>query len=196
MTDARTIRRSTVLDAPPDLVWAAVCTPQAFRFVTRGLLDWRPVRHRREPWHEGDEAVGWLLIGGVLPFSRHRIRIAELDGHHRVLRSEESGGVVRSWRHEIVVEPVQGGRSRYTDVVRIDAGALTPLVVVFAKWLYLVRQRRWRVLAQLLASSESARHLGALAWLGRHETAFNGGDVPGLMADYADDVVPARRDDG
>lgn len=189
MTRERTIRRSTVLDAAPDLVWAAVCTPQAFRFVTRGLIGWRPVRHRDEPWHEGDEAVGWLLLGGVLPFSRHRIRIVELDGRRRVLRSDESGGVVRSWRHDIVVEALDGGRCRYTDVVHIDAGAFTPLVVMFGKWLYLVRQRRWRVLAQLLAGAESTRHRGALDQLRRHEAAFNTGDVSGLMADYTDDVV-------
>jgi hypothetical protein len=189
MTRGRTIRRSTELDAPADLVWAAVCTPQAFRFVTRGLLDWGPARHRTEPWQQGDEAVGWLLIGGVLPFSRHRIRIDELDGRLRTLRSDESGGVVRSWRHDIVVEAVDGDRSRYTDVVRIDAGVLTPIVAAFAQWLYLVRQRRWRVLAQLLAGTDAARHAAALGWLRRHEAAFNTGDVAGLMADYTDDVV-------
>jgi ligand-binding SRPBCC domain-containing protein len=158
MTSTRTIRRSTVLDAPADLVWAAVRTPQAFRYVTRGIVDWRPARRRTEPWQQGDEATGWLLLGGVLPFSMHRIRVACIDDHERVLRSDESGGVIRSWRHDIHVEPLDGGRSRYTDVVHIDAGPLTPVVAAFAWFLYRERQRRWRVLAPILGGTDQSRH--------------------------------------
>jgi hypothetical protein len=189
MTRERTIRRSSVLDAPADLVWAAVRTPQAFRAVTKGLLDWRPSRGRTAPWREGEEATGWLLLGGVLPFSRHRLRIAELDDRGRVLRSDESGGLIRSWRHDITVEPLGGGRSRYTDVIHLDAGAFTPLVAAFAWAFYRERQRRWRALAAVLSGTDSARHAVALGWLRRHEAAFNAGDVTGLTADYTDDVV-------
>lgn len=178
-----------MLDAPADLIWAAVRTPQAFRAVTRGLLDWVPLRGRSEPWREGEEATGWLLLGGVVPFSRHRIRVAELDDRRRVLRSDESGGVVRSWRHDITVQPLEGGRSRYTDVIRIDAGALTPLVAAFARVFYRERQRRWRRLAPVLAGTDVARHASTLAWLRRHEAAFNAGDVDELTADYTSDVV-------
>lgn len=160
MTRERTIRRSSVLEAPAELVWAAVRTPQAFRFVTRGLLDWRPLRDRAEPWQQGDEATGWLLLGGVVPFSRHRIRIAELDDRERLLRSDESGGPIRSWRHDIVVEPLEGGRSRYTDVIHIDAGGLTPFVAAFAWCFYRERQRRWRVLAPVLAGTDRSRKAG------------------------------------
>lgn len=189
MTRERTIRRSSILDAPAGLVWAAVRTPQAFRFVTRGLLDWRPLRGRTELWREGEEATGWLLLGGVLPFSRHRIRVAEIDDRERRLCSDEAGGLIRSWRHDITVEPLDGGRSRYTDVIRIDAGAFTPLVAAFAWVFYRERQRRWRTLAGVLAGTDGSRHAGALEWLRRHEAAFNDGDVAGLTADYTDDVV-------
>ncbi len=188
MTAAHTIRRSSVLDAPADLVWAAVRTPQAFRFVTRGILDWRPAR-RIEPWQQGDEATGWLLLFGVVPFSRHRIHLECIDDHERVLRSDESGGVIRSWRHDILVEPLDGGRSRYTDVVHIDAGPLTLVVAAFAWLLYRERQRRWRVLATILAGTDQSRHSVAWSWLRRHEAAFNAADVDSLSGDYTDDVV-------
>ncbi len=157
MSLERTIRRSCVLDAPADLVWAAVRTPQAFRFVTRGLLDWRPLRDRTEPWQQGEEATGWLLLGGMVPFSRHRIRVAEIDDRERRLSSDEAGGPIRSWRHDITVEPLEGGRCRYTDVIHIDAGALTPLVAAFAWVFYRERQRRWRTLAEVLAGTDRAR---------------------------------------
>ena len=165
MFTTRTVRRSTDLDAAPDLVWAAVRSPQAFQFVTRGLLDWRPLRGRVEPWREGEESTGWLLLGGVLPFSRHRIRIAEIDDVGRVLRSDESGGLITSWRHDIFVEPLDGGRTRYTDVIAIDAGLFTPAVAAFAWFFYGERQRRWRILSTALAgvdrvgkAIEPARH--------------------------------------
>ncbi len=157
MTTARTIRRATLLDAPADLVWAAVRTPQAFRFVTRGLVDWRPIRERTEPWCEGEEATGWLLLGGIVPFSRHRIRVERLDDHERLLRSEESGGAIRAWRHDIVVEPADDGRTRYTDVIEIDAGPLTAFVAAFAWVFYGVRQHRWRTLAAILAAADRSR---------------------------------------
>ncbi len=177
-------------------MWAAVRTPQAFRFVTRGLVDWRPVRHRTEPWQQGDEATGWLLLAGVVPFSMHRIRIASIDDHERLLRSDESGGVIRSWRHDILVEPHADGRSRYTDVVHIDAGPLTPLVAAFAWFLYRERQRRWRVLATILAGTDQSRHSVAWSWLRRHEAAFNNADVDSLSGDYTDDVVLEAHVDG
>lgn len=159
MSIPRTIRRSTDLDAAPDLVWAAARSPQGFQFVTRGLVDWRPLRGQVEPWREGEVATGWLLLGGVLPFSRHRIRIARIDDHDRALRSDESGGLIRSWRHDIFVEPLGSDRTRYTDVIAIDAGLFTPAVAAFAWVFYGERQRRWRRLARVLAGTDGARRL-------------------------------------
>jgi hypothetical protein len=163
MSTPRTIRRSTDLDAAPEVVWAAVRTPSAFRFVTRGLLDWRPLRGRVEPWREGEEAAGWLLLGGVLPFSKHRIRVAEIDDRHRVLRSDEAGGLIRSWRHDIHVEPLDGERTRYTDVIAIDAGPFTLAVSAVAWCFYGERQRRWRILAPVLDGFDRSRRSAVTA---------------------------------
>jgi hypothetical protein len=196
MTRPHTIRRSTVLAAPADLVWAAVRTPQAFRFVTAGLVDWRPIHGRTEPWKVGESGTGWLLLAGVVPFSRHRIRVVEIDDEKRLLRSDESGGVIRSWRHDIVVESLDVEQARYTDVVEIDAGLLTPLVAGFAWAFYRLRQRRWGVLAEVLAGADRSHHAVTTAWLRRHEAAFNSGDIATLTADYTDDVVLEAHVDG
>lgn len=146
----RTTQLSTTLDAPADVVWAAVTTPAAFRLVTRGLVDWRPARGRHDRWREGEEGDGWLLLAGVVPLSRHRLRVERLDHEARLLRSDEGGGLLRSWRHDIVVEPLDDGTCRYTDRIDIDAGRLTPVVWAFAEGFYRVRQRRWRELARVL----------------------------------------------
>ncbi|MFP5322056.1 MAG: zinc-binding dehydrogenase [Acidimicrobiia bacterium] len=127
-----TVSVSTELQADADVVFDAVTTVDAFTHVTRGLLTYLPARGRRGRMHEGDELEGWLLLGGVVPFSRHRLRIERIDPAERVLRSDEGGGAIRSWRHLIRVTPLAPGRCRYEDVIEIDAGPLTPAVRLFA----------------------------------------------------------------
>lgn len=181
-----TVTVSTYLDAPPDAVWPAVTTPAGFRFVTRGLVQWEGLDEHAGPWTTGTSVAGRLRVLGV-PFSRHRITVESIDHQRRSVQSDESGGPIRSWRHLITVEPVEGdpGRSRYTDVIEIRAGLLTPAVALFAHASYRLRQRRWRQLGPVLAALQPR----AGAWLARHESAFNTGDWTGVLDDYTDDAV-------
>ncbi|MFP5487969.1 MAG: hypothetical protein ACLGHQ_06650 [Acidimicrobiia bacterium] len=142
---------STTLDAPADRVWSAVQTPAAFRLVTRGLLRMPAIAHRRDRWREGETVAGWIFLFGVLPFSRHTLRCAQIDDATMTLRSEEHGGVVRRWHHDIVVAPLDGERCTYRDRIDVDAGPLTPVVAAWARVFYRIRQRRWRELAPTLA---------------------------------------------
>ena len=146
-----TVTVHTPLEADADVVFEAVTTVDAFRHVTAGLLTYLPARGRTGRLHEGLEMRGWLLLGGVVPFSKHRIAIVSIDPATRTMRSDEGGGVIRSWRHRITVTPIGPGRCRYEDEIEIDAGALTPAVCAFAAGFYRLRQRRWRRLAPLLA---------------------------------------------
>jgi hypothetical protein len=67
------------------------------------------------------------------------------------LSSRERGGLLTRWNHDIVVTPLDAGRCRYRDRIDIDAGMFTPLVVMYARWFYRMRQRRWRALAAQLS---------------------------------------------
>jgi hypothetical protein len=151
-----TVERFVELEATPDLVWQAVKTPAAFRTVTRGLLRMPAIANRDGEWHEGETVVGWVFLFGFVPFSRHHLHIAAIDNEHRVLRSQEHGGLVRLWNHEIEVEPISECRCRYTDRIEIDAGLLTPAVVAYARVFYRLRQRRWRVLALEIKQREAS----------------------------------------
>ncbi|NBQ42101.1 MAG: hypothetical protein EBU23_06030 [Mycobacteriaceae bacterium] len=141
---------STELDAPPEAVWRAVKTPDAFRRVTRGLLTMPAIRDRHDSWREGETVVGWVFLFGILPFSRHTLHVARIDETAMVLTSREKGGLLRRWNHDILVEKRGETRSTYRDRIDIDAGVFTPAVVLYANWFYRMRQRRWRRLATTL----------------------------------------------
>lgn len=145
------VDRSTLLAAPASAVWAAVKTPDAFRRVTRGLLAMPAIGGRTDEWREGETVVGWVFVFGVVPFSRYRLHVASIDESTRTLRSRESGGLVRTWNHDITVVAAGDRQCVYRDRIEIDAGIFTPVVGMFARWFYRMRQRRWRALAAELA---------------------------------------------
>lgn len=189
-----TVTVTTVLDAPPHAIWRAVTTPAGFRFVTRGLVDLAGIdEHEHAVWEPGITVAGRLRVLGV-PFSNHRITLESIDHERRRLQSDEGGGPIRSWRHLIEVQAIDGDetRCRYTDTIEIRAGVLTPAIAGFAHVFYRLRQRRWRRLAPVLAALTVDAH----AWLARHETAFNNGVWDEVLRDYTDDAVLEAHLDG
>jgi hypothetical protein len=66
------------------------------------------------------------------------------------LSSQEGGGLIRRWNHDIIVTPQGEASCSYRDVIDIDAGVFTPAIALYARWFYSMRQRRWRVLAHRL----------------------------------------------
>lgn len=149
----RTVVVACELDAPVDVVWSSVKTPHAFVHVASGMLRFPAAEHLDRPWSVGDDLEGWTLLFGAIPFSRHHLRIATMDEDARVIASDEHGGLIRRWRHQLTVSPVGHGRSRYEDRIEVDAGRATPLVALFAEVFYRYRQRRWKRLARLLAAA-------------------------------------------
>lgn len=145
--DMALVERTTVLEASADAVWAAVKTPSAFRTVTRGLLAMPVIRCRQDEWREGETVVGWVFLFGFLPFSRHHLHVASIDESTRTLSSREFGGVIKTWNHDIEIKPIDAKTCRYRDRIEIEAGIMTPVIVVYARWFYRMRQRRWRALA-------------------------------------------------
>lgn len=153
----RTVSVTTTLDAPADVVWTALGSPAAFVHVARGMLRFPAAERHGRRWSVGDEVRGWTWLFGVIPWSRHRLAVVEIDHAAHRFRSDESGGAVRAWRHLIEVDPLDGDRCVYRDEIEIEAGALTRPVAWFAHVFYRYRQRRWRAVAPLLAATTSPR---------------------------------------
>lgn len=90
---------------------------------------------------EGEAQVGQVFevrikLMGWLPIGNWRIEVLERDDGRRILRSFESGGAVKSWRHTITVTPREEGGSVHRDALEIDAGWLTGLYAGMARRMY------------------------------------------------------------
>ncbi|MBJ7451380.1 MAG: hypothetical protein JHC71_04755 [Blastococcus sp.] len=150
---SRTVRRTTVLTAPADVVWHAVRQPATLVHVAAPLLRMPELEGRTAPWTPGDSVTTRLRLLGVVPLHRHTVTIELVDDARHTLQTDERGGPLTVWRHRITVEPVDPGSCRYTDEVLVGAGRLTGaahlLVRVFYRW----RHLRWRRLAPVLAAT-------------------------------------------
>lgn len=153
----RSVTVTAELAAPADVVvFATVATPHAFVHIAKGMRRYPAAERLDRPWRVGDELNGWTFLFGVLPLSRHHVRIDSIDPARRTAQSDERGGPIRAWRHCLTVTPIDDQRCSYEDQIEIDAGVLTPVVSGFARVFYRYRQRRWRSLAPLLAATWAA----------------------------------------
>jgi hypothetical protein len=151
----KSITVHTALNAPAAAVWATVQRPETFVHVAGAMLRYPVAEQHPGPWRVGDRTDGWVFLFRLIPFSRHTIEVASIDDTDMTLLTEEGGGLVRTWRHYVKVDPLTDDTCRYEDRIDIDAGILTPVVAAFAEVFYRYRQRRWRRLAPLLAASAS-----------------------------------------
>ncbi len=95
----------------------------------------------RADMEEGRTYVTDIKVLGMFPVPGYRIEIERLDSDARIMQSREGNGQVRTWEHELTVEPQESG-SRWTDRVIIDAGMRTAIVARFARMMYVRRHKR------------------------------------------------------
>jgi ligand-binding SRPBCC domain-containing protein len=144
------LRVSTELAAPPERVWEALKELDTLRYITRGLLAFRPLGPIPDGLAAGDVVRVRLLFFHVIPAWVHEIRIVTVDEQARRIETNEHGGGVKTWNHRLTVEAEDGGRTLYTDRIEIEAGPMTRLVWAYAHLFYRYRQWRWRRLARTL----------------------------------------------
>lgn len=144
----KAIQISTYLDAAPDEVWDHVTRSSLLLYVAKGFISFRaddPLGFP-ERWREGAYKA-WMSLWGVLPIGWQIIRIEypPMKGATRLLRDNGFSPMIKIWDHMIEVSPEAHG-THYVDRITIEAGVLTPLVALFARYFYQHRQRRWRTL--------------------------------------------------
>jgi len=95
------------------------------------------------------------MLFGFIPLWKHQLYFAEIDSVERHLSTQEHGGLVSVWNHQILVHDISNNKSRYEDIVDIEAGLFTPLVWFFAQVLYRYRQKRWKRLLRKVDQTNS-----------------------------------------
>lgn len=156
-------RLTTILDAPPERVWAVVQTPALLERVAAPLVTFEPVDPETFPetWDEADYLV-WMRLFGLLPLGRQWVRVRTLEVRKTPgerfyrLRDDGSGTLASTWDHVITVRETPDGVTAYTDEIRVEAGVLTPLVWLFAQAFYRHRQHRWRRLVVTWTATDTA----------------------------------------
>ena len=141
-------RQSDVPLAMQPTAAAHVLSTRLLQHVASPLVSCSPVNGTAFPatWTEGIHWVRLMLIG-LPPVGRQAIVISEplLPGGFAI-RDTGHSALIRVWIHLITIQPHPDG-SLCRDQVEVFAGALTPLVWMFAQILFRHRQRRWLRLA-------------------------------------------------
>jgi len=145
-----TVELSTTLACTPDEAWTRVRTSVLLLHVAAPLIRFTPKGDARFPevWQPG-EYRAWMWLFGLIPIGWQAVVISEPEpqGDARFIRDNGFSPLIRRWDHWITIAPGEGGTTRYTDRVDVEAGPLTPLIAAFARVFYAHRQSRWRALA-------------------------------------------------
>jgi ligand-binding SRPBCC domain-containing protein len=109
---------SSLVAAAPQRVWERIITPDG---INHELRPWMRMTVPRGFAGIDPEAVelgkpigrSWVLLFGVIPFEYDDLTLVELEPGRRFLERSPMLSQ-RSWQHERIVEPAEGG-SRVTD---------------------------------------------------------------------------------
>lgn len=90
---------------------------------------------------EGQRLTVQVRLFGLFPAQTYHMHVVSLDDDLRILQSAEQGAGVKTWAHRIWVEDTGTGAILH-DRVELDAGWLTPLFALYARFFYNHRHRR------------------------------------------------------
>ncbi len=145
----KTVTIRTYLEADVAAVESHVLRPALLNYVVAGLMKFRPIAPSRLPekWTPGTYRVAMRAFH-FLPAGWQNVRIEfPGPGDNWFMRDNGHGSIAKVWDHLIFIER-EGNGTRYVDQIRIDAGALTWFVALYANLFYRHRQRRWRRLVR------------------------------------------------
>lgn len=126
-------------------LWDLVTDYGALAHVMRGLASFQGLPPGRT--ETGQVLEVQVSLFGKLPWQPYHMEVLDCDDRAMVLRSSERGVGVKSWHHTLRVEPVGDG-CRVRDVIEIEAGLMTPVFALWARYMYRARHKpRLRLLA-------------------------------------------------
>lgn len=119
-------------------LWALATDYAALSEVMEGLVSFEGLPAGRT--QTGQRLEVMVSLFGKLPAQPYRMEVLECDNQRMILRSSERGAVVKTWLHSLKVTKIETG-SRLHDRIEIDAGMLTPVFALWARYLYRARHK-------------------------------------------------------
>jgi hypothetical protein len=156
VSKSQTFTLETFLDCSYDSAWEALQHVWLLEHVTHPLLKFLPAQPSALPQRleQGDVLHLKLYLLGFVPFGEHTIRLEHVQAGEII--SSESGTYINVWNHVIKLEKTQQGLL-YRDTLELEAGWLTPIIVIVAKLFYRHRQARWQALAPKLGNAAKVK---------------------------------------
>jgi ligand-binding SRPBCC domain-containing protein len=144
MAKSKIVKIETTFSTPVDRVWSLLTKFDTLSFITRPMASFKPLG-KVSDWRKGSDYSFRLRIFGI-PMGVHEIRIVKMGRSEYTIVSHEHNRFVKTWNHTIKLEPLDDSTTGYTDIIEINAGKMTNLVVAFARIFYKHRQKRWKKL--------------------------------------------------
>ncbi|MGH1329284.1 MAG: hypothetical protein ACRBBK_00235 [Paracoccaceae bacterium] len=122
----------------PAALWAIVTDYQALAYVMKGLIAFEGLPQGRA--YSGQAFWVQVSLFGRFAPQPYFMEVLECDEARMLIRSREKGAGVKSWHHRLQVSATAHG-SRLSDRIEIEAGLLTPLFALWARYLYRARHK-------------------------------------------------------
>ena len=123
---------------PPAKLWAIAIDYGALAEVMKDIASFEGLPSGRA--ETGQQLSVMVSLFGKLPNQPYEMEVLECDDTRMILRSSERGAGVKRWNHTLTVTETEFG-SRLTDHIEIDAGILTYVFALWAKYLYGARHK-------------------------------------------------------
>lgn len=122
----------------PDRLWQLVVDLDALAEVMKGLATFAGLPEGRI--HEGQRIDVRVSLFGLFPSRPYSMHVVRCDDEAMSFRSQERGSGIRVWQHDLRVVGTDDG-CRLEERVVIDAGPLTWIAFLWARYLYTARHK-------------------------------------------------------
>ncbi|ASS65425.2 MULTISPECIES: hypothetical protein [unclassified Paenibacillus] len=136
------------LPISPDVLWNQLKSPAAFQLVASPLLGFKPLGRDRLPEQWSTRAYQLrMYLFKLVPLGTHTISFLAIDDRNKVLSTDESGTIIRTWRHTMSVQAASSGRTAvFQDELHFRNGLLTWPTYIGVYLFFVFRHARMRQL--------------------------------------------------
>ncbi|WP_048744374.1 hypothetical protein [Paenibacillus sp. P22] len=136
------------LPISPDVLWNHLKSPLTFQKVASPLMGFKPLGGNRLPeqWSTRSYPLRMDLFK-LIPLGSHTISFLSIDDRSRVLSTDESGTIIKTWRHTMAVHAGSSGTTAvFQDELHFSNGLLTWPTYIGVYLFFVYRHARMRQL--------------------------------------------------